>query len=283
MATEGTAKMYDRIKLLGNAQDAGRPQLGCTEKCCEDARRNTHLSRMPVSLGLHGEQFGIVEATRCIGDQISLMGNSQISEVWLTHAHLGHIEGLGQFGRESFNSKNVKLRCSDSVVDYVMKHPIWKKLIERGNLTFDKFKSDTIVPIEVPHRAQDFDTHAILFKGKNNNILFLPDHDTWEKTLDFVEYNNPKEWFSSLEANIILLDGTFWNSSELKGRIQADVPHPTVSETLDLIGERSANDPRVIFIHLNHTNPLHYPDSVEYQKLVSLGWEVGEEGMELNL
>ncbi len=283
MATEGTAKMYDRIRLLGNAQDAGRPQLGCTEKCCKDARRNTHLSRMPVSLGLHGEQFGIVEATRCIGDQISLMGNSQISEVWLTHAHLGHIEGLGQFGRESFNSKNVKLRCSESVANYVMKHPIWKKLIERGNLTFDKFKSDTIVPIEVPHRAQDFDTHAILFKGKNNNILFLPDHDRWEKTLDFVEYNNPKEWFSSLEANIILLDGTFWNSSELKGRIQANVPHPTVSETLDLIGERSANDPRVIFIHLNHTNPLHYPNSDEYQKVTSLGWEVGEEGMELNL
>ena len=283
MAKEGTATMYDRIKLLGNAQDAGRPQLGCTEKCCEDARRDTNLSRMPVSLGLYGEQFGIVETTRCIGDQITLMGNLPISEVWLTHAHLGHIEGLGQFGRESLNSKNVKLRCSDSVVDYVMKHPIWKKLIERGNLTFDKFKSDTIVPIEVPHRAQDFDTHAILFKGKNNNILFLPDHDTWEKTLDFVEYNNPKEWFSSLDANIILLDGTFWNSNELKGRIQANVPHPTVSETLDLIGEKSVNDPRVIFIHLNHTNPLHYPNSDEYQKVTSLGWEVGEEGMELNL
>ena len=283
MVKKGTAKMYDRITLLGNAQDAGRPQLGCTEKCCEDARHNTDLSRMPVSLGLHGEQFGIVEATRCIGDQITLMNNSQISEVWLTHAHLGHIEGLGQFGRESFNSKNVKLRCSESVTNYVMKHPIWKKLIERGNLTFAKFKSDTIVPIEVPHRAQDFDTHSILFKGKNNNILFLPDHDTWEKTLDFVEYNNPKEWFSSLEANIILLDGTFWNSNELRGRIQADVPHPTVSETLDFIGERSENDPRVIFIHLNHTNPLHYPNSDEYQKVTSLGWEVGEEGMELNL
>ena len=275
--------MYDRVILLGNAQDAGRPQLGCTQKCCEDARQNTDLSRMPVSLGLHGEQFGIVEATRCIGDQIALMSNSQISEVWLTHAHLGHIEGLGQFGKESLNSKNVKLRCSDSVVDYVLKHPIWKKLIERGNLTFDKFESDNIIPIEVPHRAQDFDTHSILFKGKKNNILFLPDHDTWEKTLDFVEYNNPKEWFSSLDANIILLDGTFWNSNELKGRVQAEVPHPTVSETLDFIGERSENDPRVIFIHLNHTNPLHYPNSDEYQKVTSLGWEVGEEGMELNL
>jgi len=43
------------------------------------------------------------------------------------------------------------------------------------------------------------------------------------------------------------------------------------------------NDPRVIFIHLNHTNPLHYPNSIEYQKVSSLGWEVGEEGMEFNL
>jgi len=283
MAKKGTATMYDRITLLGNAQDAGRPQLGCTEKCCEDARRNTDLSRMPVSLGLQGEKFGIVEATRCIGNQLSLLDNSQISELWLTHAHLGHIEGLGQFGRESLNSKNVKLRCSDSVVDYVMKHPIWKKLIERGNLTFDKFKSDTIIPIEVPHRAQDFDTHALLFKGSKNNVLFLPDHDNWEETLEFVGYENPREWFSSLDANIILLDGTFWDSNELKGRIQADVPHPPVSETLDLIGRREDGDPRVIFIHLNHTNPLHYPNSPEYHKLSDLGWEVGEEGMEFKL
>ena len=283
MAKKGTATMYDRITLLGNAQDAGRPQLGCTEKCCEDARRNTDLSRMPVSLGLQGEKFGIVEATRCIGNQLSLLDNSQISELWLTHAHLGHIEGLGQFGRESLNSKNVKLRCSDSVVDYVMKHPIWKKLIERGNLTFDKFKSDTIIPIEVPHRSQDFYTHALLFKGSKNNVLFLPDHDTWEETLEFVGYENPREWFSSLDANIILLDGTFWDSNELKGRIQADVPHPPVSETIDIIGRREDGDPRVIFIHLNHINPLHYPNSPEYQKLSDLGWEVGEEGMELNL
>ena len=275
--------MYDRIKLLGNAQDAGRPQIGCTQKCCTDARKNSNLSRMPVSLGLQGETYGLVEATKSIGDQLSLMGNVMIDELWLTHAHLGHIEGLGQFGREALNSKNIKLRCSDSVVDYTMNHPIWKKLIERGNLTFAKFQSENIIPIEVPHRARDFDTHAILFKGQTNNIFFLPDHDTWEKTLDFVGYDNPREWFSSLDASIILLDGTFWDSNELKGRIQAAVPHPPVSETLDLLGRRGDGDPRIIFIHLNHTNPLHYPNSPEYQKLSDLGWEVGEEGMEFKL
>jgi pyrroloquinoline quinone biosynthesis protein B len=283
MAQEGTAKMYNSIRLLGNAQDAGRPQLGCTQKCCEDARDDTKLSRMPVSLGLQGEKVGIVEATRCISDQMALMNNSQISEIWLTHAHLGHIEGLGQFGRESLNSKNVKIRCSDSVADFVRAHPIWQKLFDRNNLIFDTFYSDEVVPIEVPHRSQDFDTHAFFFKGNVNNLLFLPDHDNWDKTLNFVGHKSPKKWFASLGADIVLLDGTFWSLDELKGRVQAEVPHPPVCNTLDLVGNKEEGDPRIIFIHLNHTNPLHYPDSEEYQKVQSMGWEIGEEGMEFNL
>ena len=283
MAQEGITKVYNQITLLGNAQDAGRPQLGCTQKCCEEARCNTDLSRMPVSLGLSGETFGIVEATRCITNQINLMGNNSISEIWLTHAHLGHIEGLGQFGRESLNSKNVKLRCSNSVVDYVLEHPIWKKLISRGNLTFANYSSDQVEPIEVPHRSKDFDTHALLFKGENNNVLFLPDHDTWEETLDLVGCDNPLEWFSSLNASIVLLDGTFWDDNELKNRVQSQIPHPTVNETIKLLGNRKEGDPRIIFIHLNHTNPLHYTDSDQYQKLQNMGWEVGEEGMEFLL
>ena len=275
--------MYNKITLLGNAQDAGRPQIGCIQKCCEDARQNPDLVRNPVSLGLHGDKFGIVEITKNITNQLGMVNNPELSEIWLTHAHLGHIEGLGQLGRESLNSKNVKLRCSESVVDYVMQHPMWKKLVVRGNITFDKYFSDDIVPVKVPHRAKDFDTHALLFKGQNNNLLFLPDHDTWEETLELVGYDNPKEWFSSLDVDVVLLDGTFWNNNELKTRVQSRVPHPSVTETIDLIGDRKEKDPRIIFVHLNHTNLLHYPDSEEYQKLTSLGWEVGEEGMEFNL
>jgi pyrroloquinoline quinone biosynthesis protein B len=98
-----------------------------------------------------------------------------------------------------------------------------------------------------------------------------------------VGYDNPKDWFISLGASVVLLDGTFWNSDELKSRVQSQVPHPTVSETIDLLGSRIEGDPRIIFIHLNHTNPLHYPDSEEYQKVENMGWEIGHEGMEFNL
>ena len=232
---------------------------------------------------MHGDEFGIVETTKSITSQLGMVDNPDLSEIWLTHAHLGHIEGLGQLGKEALNSKNIKLRCSESVVDYVMKHPIWKKLIVRGNITFAKYFSEEIIPIKVPHRAQDFDTHALLFRGQNNNILFLPDHGTWEETLESVDYDNPKDWFISLGVSVVLLDGTFWNSDELKSRVQSQVPHPTVSETIDLLGSRNEGDPRIIFIHLNHTNPLNYPDSKQYKKVEKMGWEIGCEGMEFNL
>ena len=101
--------MYNRVTLLGNAQDAGRPQFACTKPCCEDARLNSELSRMPVSLGLHGDSFGLIEATRCIDKQLTMVNNPKISDLWITHAHLGHIEGLGQFGKESSNQKNMQL------------------------------------------------------------------------------------------------------------------------------------------------------------------------------
>ena len=119
--------------------------------------------------------------------------------------------------------------------------------------------------------------------GENNNVMFLPDHDTWEETLDLVGYDNPLDWFSSLDASIVLLDGTFWDDNELKNRVQSQVPHPTVNETIKLLGKRKEGDPRIIFVHLNHTNPLHYTDSDQYQKLHNMGWEVGEEGMEFLL
>jgi pyrroloquinoline quinone biosynthesis protein B len=116
-----------------------------------------------------------------------------------------------------------------------------------------------------------------------NNVLFIPDHDSWSETLEFVEHKNPLDWFNDIEANIVLLDGTFWDKRELKNRNQANVPHPTVKNTLELIAEKNGGDPRIVFIHLNHTNPLHYPNSPEYLKVKQMGWEVGAEGMEFGI
>lgn len=75
-----------------------------------------------------------------------------------------------------------------------------------------------------------------------------------------------------------MIDGTFWSEDELGGRDMAQVPHPTISESLELLGERQEGDPEVIFIHLNHTNPALDEDSSQANHLSDLGWSIGEQG-----
>jgi pyrroloquinoline quinone biosynthesis protein B len=86
-----------------------------------------------------------------------------------------------------------------------------------------------------------------------------------------------------LEVDVALIDGTFWDANELPPERQNNVPHPPVSETLELLGDRKEGDPEIYFIHLNHTNPLHDETSSAYATVVSMGWEVAKQGMEFEL
>ena len=49
------------------------------------------------------------------------------------------------------------------------------------------------------------------------------------------------------------------------------IPHPPVQETLARLGSRQPGDPRVVFIHLNHTNPLHDPASPQSAAVAEAG------------
>ena len=132
--------------------------------------------------------------------------------------------------------------------------------------------------IPVPHRDEFSDTHAILIKGEKRSILFLPDHDDWAKTLNQSGYETIRGWWSSLGVDIILLDGTFWNDMEIKNRDIANIPHPTISETIERLGRRSHGDPELYFIHMNHTNPILDVESKEYKSIIEMGWKVSKQG-----
>ena len=60
--------------------------------------------RHPV-VGHHGRarRGHLVEATRALGEQLKLWGHPPLASVLLTHAHFGHVDGLGLFGRETLN------------------------------------------------------------------------------------------------------------------------------------------------------------------------------------
>ena len=86
-----------------------------------------------------------------------------------------------------------------------------------------------------------------------------------------------REWLSSLEVDIALIDGSFWGPDELPGRDMSKIPHPTVSESLNRLGDKHEGDPEIHFTHLNHSNPL-LKQGMEYDELVKMGWGVSWQG-----
>ncbi|MBL7730745.1 MAG: hypothetical protein JNM88_06170, partial [Chitinophagaceae bacterium] len=108
-------------------------------------------------------------------------------------------------------------------------------------------------------------------------VLFIPDIDKWEK------------WGRSIteeikKVDLALLDGTFYDGTELPGRDMREVPHPFVEESLQLFsGLPSAEKKKIMFIHFNHTNLLLRNRSAEKDKVKSEGFGVAEEGMVIEL
>jgi len=101
-----------------------------------------------------------------------------------------------------------------------------------------------VTALSVPHRDEFTDTVGYLIAGPNKKVLFIPDIDQWQK------------WSRNIrtlaeQVDILLLDGTFASASEIPGRSIADIPHPLMSATRELLKGTRAE---LWFIHLNHTN-----------------------------
>ena len=50
-----------------------------------------------------------------------------------------------------------------------------------------------------------------------------------------------------------------------------------------MLGFKRQGDPDVIFIHLNHTNPVYDKWGEEHTQVVEMGWKIGKQGMKFEL
>ena len=276
------------LTVLGISQDGGRPQPGCQRPCCQDLSAVDY--RSPVSLGIKTKNGTtiLIEATRDLGRQLITFGEPNIDHLFLTHAHLGHVDGLGLFGRETMSARGIPLHSSPSMQNLIKSTPAWALLLEQGVFELTEIghvKIDDVVieSIAIPHRAELSDMHAFVLRGKEHSVLFLPDHDSWDQTLAAHSASSIREWLKEIEVTHALLDGTFWSGDELQGRDMSVVPHPTIQDSLSRLGERQSGDPEIYFTHLNHTNPAYREDGAEYQKITKFGWRVSSEGQRINL
>tara|TARA_Y100000588_G_scaffold151460_1_gene165479 strand:- start:1124 stop:1840 length:717 start_codon:yes stop_codon:yes gene_type:complete len=236
----------------------------------------------------------LIEASRALPDQMRLWADSlgkqgvvKPDSLSLTHVHIGHVDGIGQFGKEVMGVSEMPLFASKSVIAEMSKREMMVPFSASEVAAMQGFEPSEdcgfeMIFVPVPHRDEFADTHAILIRGPSKSILFLPDHDEWGATLAIHGAETIREWFSSLEVDIALIDGSFWGPEELPGRDMSKIPHPTVSESLKRLGHRREGDPEIHFTHLNHSNPL-LKQGTEYDELVRMGWGVSSQGQHFSL
>ena len=210
----------------------------------------------------------------------------------LTHAHFGHVDGLGLFGRETLAAQGIELHVSDDMYHLVDQTPQWNLMVQQGVFDIRTFAAGDVVfsqgdlsveAVRIPHRDELSDMHAFIMRGSSKSLLFLPDHDTWNETLAVHNSSSIREWLAKMGVDIALVDGTFWSEDELGGRNQAQVPHPPVRQTLKMLGEKQSNDPEIFFTHLNHTNPLYNGNSEQRKEVERLGWNIAYQGQRFTL
>ena len=287
-APENVAPEGPSAVVLGIAQDGGVPHPGCHQTLCVEARRDPARRRLVASLGvvdpLAGKRF-LIDATPDFGEQMERLGGLP-DGILLTHAHVGHYLGLAQLGREVLGARRVPIYCTASMAKFLRENRPWSRLVALENVeirevAFDRefALSDRLhaTAIRVPHRDEDSDTVAFLIRGPERRVLWLPDIDKWEK------------WDRSL-ADLLgdpsltaFVDGTFFSADEIPGRSIAEIPHPLVPETAELIARGQASPAgRLFFVHLNHTNRLLW-DRNALDPLAKAGLGVAAEGQRLPL
>jgi pyrroloquinoline quinone biosynthesis protein B len=137
--------------------------------------------------------------------------------------------------------------------------------------------------IPIPHRSELGDNAAIIIKAEGKSILFMPDQDSWSETLDYHSKENIRDFLKMFDIDEALIDGTFWSMDELPRRDISKIPHPTIQETIQLLGRKREGDPEISFLHLNHSNPVNDLGSEQRKVVEENGWKISEIGDVLKL
>jgi len=306
MCASAQPKGTGNVVVLGVAQDGGYPHAGCVKQCCAMAWKDADKRRYVTSLAVMDEQtkrWWLFEATPDIKEQLEyfrqLTGGvfPYLPEgIFITHAHIGHYTGLMQLGKEVMNTQEMKVYVLPRMKQYLEQNGPWSQLVRMKNIVL---KDVCIVEnaagmsnnmgckiadgigvsaFRVPHRDEYSETAGFYIDVHQRKYIFIPDIDKWSK------------WKMKLDviaevADILLVDGTFYESKELPGRNIAEVPHPYVPETMKLFEDIPDKDKRAItskihFIHFNHTNPLMRDTTVQ-KRVLDAGFGVARQGQRL--
>jgi pyrroloquinoline quinone biosynthesis protein B len=280
-----------RIHILGSAAGGGLPQWNCACVNCVAARGGKIEPQTQSSIAISGasdefQSWWLINASPDLPRQIesttrlqprrNASRNTPIAGVLLTNADIDHTLGLLLLRQQekplvvyAANDTRVALAWLDRTlarfcgIEWRKINPDFQRL--NGSIAFRV--------IELPHSV----AFQFLDEASGRSALVAP--SVSELTRDLSE--------ASADSDVILFDGTFWSDDELAAlrpgaRTAREMNHlPMSGGSLDFL--RQSPSRRKIYTHINNTNPILMPGSLERAELEQAGIEVARDGLEIVL
>jgi pyrroloquinoline quinone biosynthesis protein B len=298
------------FKLLGTAAGGGFPQWNCACGLCDLAREFPAIARprLQQQAQFCGDLEGwfLINASPDIRSQIeanpelhpsSRQGkrNTPIQGIILTSADLDQVLGLlllrefqpltlyaTDLVRRTLEA-NTFLRMLERVPNQLSRveiHP-GKPFTLAGNVTCTPIPLSGSLPYyaRVPGAIESGQASlGLLLEADGIRLAYTPAVPDVSAAL--------RNLYDSCDT--ILVDGTFWSDTELQqtdratplARSIGHVPMSGKDGTIALLAGVRAR--RKIFIHINNTNPILDPRSDEYKFVTNAGWQIGQDGWQLN-
>jgi pyrroloquinoline quinone biosynthesis protein B len=308
------------VKILGSAAGGGFPQWNCACHNCQGLRRGSLRAAPRTQTQLvfspDGQNWFLACASPDLRSQIigtpelaplpDPGSRSPIAGIFLPSADVDCVIGL--FHLREFQTFSVfatpgvqHLLTSESRIFRVVERAdpplLWRTISSNGRLDwhFSSHPADgpaftcTTFPLGGSYpdyasqefcrtSAPDDCSVGFVFESGGKKVFFAPS----------VSGRN-SEWTRFIaDADVVLIDGTFWSEDELirTGRSRknaSEIGHLALSGPNGLLARFPRVSARKILIHINNTNPILDEESVEHRCVREAGFEIAYDGLAIRL
>jgi len=308
------------IKVLGSAAGGGFPQWNCNCHNCVAVRAGTpgFKARTQSSLAVtrDGENWALLNASPDLRQQLAqtpeLHANakygprhSPIKVVVLTNGDVDHIAGLINLREAQPFSVYGTQRVLSVIADNTIFQILAESLVPRITLALDQ-------PVPLTGAGVDLGLTVEAFSVPGKVALYLedaaagPDFGTQEGDTIGIKITDPeskKAFFyipgcATIDerlarrlkgASLVFFDGTLFTDNEMidqglmpktggrMGHINMSGPDGSIAAFSKLgVG-------RLIYVHVNNSNPALDDNSSARKAIEAAGWEIGYDGLEVRL
>lgn len=303
-----------QIRVLGSAAGGGFPQWNCNCVNCAGVRSGTinaqARTQSSIIVGNGSADWALINASPDILTQIKStpvlqparqVRDSGIAAVILMDAQVDHVTGLMMLRERNsplpiyatqqvFDDLTTGLPLIKALAHYCT---VEQRLVrpDQEGFSIPEIEGVTFKPIALSSKAPPYSPHRNDPHPGDNIGLLMTDIATGKKAfyapgLGMLE---PQVEQAMCEADVLLVDGTFWTDDEMIGaglssKRAIDMGHLAQSGPggmIEALAPYAAK--RRILIHINNTNPILREDSPQALQLKVLGIEVAFDGMHLEI